>query len=204
MPILMDGESAESQVDQPASLDIAKYEPYLGMLARAQMRAQYRAKVGASDIVQQAMLQAFKAQDQFRGTTEAEWRGWLRQILVRQMCHLDRDFHREKRDVRREQSMQAKVDQSSMRLEGLLAGEVATPSQNAAAVESVTHLVEAVEKLPERQRDAITLHYLEGLKLADVAGELGTTTGAVAGLLHRGMKQLRQHLNSSHIDAPDA
>ena len=175
---------------------IARYEPYLRMLARTHMRASYRAKLGASDIVQQAMMQAVGALDQFRGGTEAELRGWLRQILVRQMCHLDRDMHREKRDVRREQSMEQRLAQSSMRLEGLLAADQATPSQVAVVGENLSSLVEAVERLPDDQRVAIELHYLEGLKLAEVAQAMDKTTGAIAGLLHRGMKQLRLEFRS--------
>jgi RNA polymerase sigma-70 factor (ECF subfamily) len=48
--------------------------------------------------------------------------------------------------------------------------------------------------LPEGQRRAIELHHLEGWALADIAAELGTTKAAVAGLLHRGLKNLRVQL----------
>lgn len=174
---------------------IAKYEPYLRMLARTQMRRAYQAKIGASDMVQQAMMHAVQGLDGFRGKTEAELRGWLRQILAHHLCHLDRDMHRDKRDVRREQSMEKKLAQSSMRLEGLLAGEEATPSQHAMVGENVIELARAVDRLPQDQREAIRLHYLEGLKLAEVAERLEKTTGSVAGLLHRGMKTLRSQLN---------
>ena len=85
---------------------VARYEPYLRMLARTQARRAYQAKVGASDIVQQAMMQAVQGLDGFRGATEAEFRGWLRKILAHHLCHLDRDMHRDKRDIRREQSME--------------------------------------------------------------------------------------------------
>lgn len=173
---------------------VAKYEPYLRMLARTQMRQAYRARIGASDMVQQAMLQAVQGLDGFRGQTEAEFRGWLRQILARHLCHLDRDLHRDKRDIRREQSIEQKLAQSSMRLEGLLAGEGPTPSQNVAIGENVLKLADAVERLPESQREAVRLHYLEGMKLSEVANQLDKTTGAIAGLLHRGMKTLRQQL----------
>jgi RNA polymerase sigma-70 factor (ECF subfamily) len=173
---------------------VARYEPYLRMLARTQLRKAYQAKVGTSDMVQQAMLQAVQGLDGFRGSTEAEFRGWLRQILARHLCHLDRDMHREKRDVRREQSMEQKLAESSMRLEGLLAGDSPTPSQNVAFGENVLRVAEAVEQLPDSQRDAIRLHYLEGLKLSEVADQLDKSTGAVAGLLHRGMQSLRQNL----------
>lgn len=173
---------------------VAKYEPYLRMLARTQMRQAYQARIGASDMVQQAMLQAVQGLDGFRGQTEAEFRGWLRQILARHLCHLDRDLHRDKRDIRREQSIEQKLAQSSMRLEGLLAGEGPTPSQNVAIGENVLKLADAVERLPESQREAVRLHYLEGMKLSEVANQLDKTTGAIAGLLHRGMKALRQQL----------
>ena len=173
---------------------IAKYEPYLRMLARTQMRRAYQAKVGASDMVQQVMMQAVQGFDGFRGTTEAEFRGWLRQILAHHLCHLDRDLHRDKRDIRREQSMEQKLAKSSMRLEGLLAGDGPTPSQNVAMSESVLRIADAIERLPETQRDAVRLHYLDGMKLSEVATALDKSTGAVAGLLHRGMKTLRTQL----------
>ena len=188
-----DEDNVPVDVSDPAI--VARYEPYLRMLARTQMRRAYQAKVGASDMVQQAMLQAVQGLDGFRGSTEAEFRGWLRQILARHLCHLDRDLHRDKRDIRREQSMEQKLAQSSLRLEGLLAADGPTPSHNVAVGEKVLLVAEAVERLPESQREAIRLHYLEGMKLSEVAEQLGKTSGAVAGLLHRGMKMLRQQLD---------
>jgi RNA polymerase sigma-70 factor, ECF subfamily len=193
-PSLSQSDDGNRPIDVSDPAIIAKYEPYLRILARTQMRKAYQAKVGASDMVQQAMLQAVQGLDGFRGSTEAEFRGWLRQILAHHLCHLDRDMHREKRDVRREQSMEQKLAQSSMRLEALLAGDGPTPSQNVAMGEHVLRIADAVERLPESQRDAIRLHYLEGLKLSEVAERLEKSTGAVAGLLHRGMKTLRSQL----------
>jgi RNA polymerase sigma-70 factor (ECF subfamily) len=186
---------ADDKIDVSDPAIIAKYEPYLRMLARTQMRRAYQAKVGASDMVQQAMLQACQALNGFRGTTEAEFRCWLRQILARHLCHLDRDLHRDKRDIRREQSIEQQLAQSSLRLEGLLAGDGPTPSQNVSMGENVLQLADAIEHLPESQREAVRLHYLEGLKLSEVAKKLDKSTGAVAGLLHRGMKSLRQQLD---------
>lgn len=187
-----DPDNPPIDVSDPAI--VAKYEPYLRMLARTQMRRAYQAKVGASDMVQQAMMQAVQGLDGFRGRTEAEFRAWLRRILAHHLCHLDRDLHRDKRDIRREQSMEQKLAQSSMRLEGLLAGEGPTPSQRVALGEHVLQVAEAVERLPESQREAIRLHYLEGMKLSEVAEQLDKTSGAIAGLLHRGMKTLRDQL----------
>jgi RNA polymerase sigma-70 factor (ECF subfamily) len=161
------------------------------------MRRAYQAKIGASDMVQQAMLQAVQGLEGFRGTTEGELLAWLRQILAHHLCHLDRDLHRDKRDIRREQSMEQKLAASSMRLEALLAGDDKTPSQHVAFGENVIAVSEAIASLPESQADAVRLHYLEGLKLSEVAEEMGKSTGAVAGLLHRGMKTLRKQLGGT-------
>lgn len=197
----MSDDAASDNQDENPPIDVsdpavvAKYEPYLRMLARTQARKAYQAKLGASDMVQQVMLQAVQGLDGFRGGTEAEFRGWLRKILAHHLCHLDRDMHRDKRDVRREQSMEQKLAASSMRLEGLLAGDGPTPSQNVAFGENVLKVAEAVDRLPESQRDAIRMHYLEGLKLTEVAEQLDKSTGAIAGLLHRGMKTLRTQLD---------
>lgn len=182
-------ESPPIKTDDPEIL--AQYEPYLRMLARVHMRKAYQAKIGHSDVIQQVMVQAVQGFDGFRGTTEAELRGWLRRILAHHLCHLDRDLHRDKRDIRREQSMEQKLAQSSLRLEGLLAGDGPTPSQTAAAGEDVARIVSAIDQLPQAQAAAVRMHYLEGAKLSEVAEALGKTNGAVAGLLHRGMKTLR-------------
>ena len=108
------------------------------------------------------MLQAVQGFDGFRGNTEGELLAWLRKILAHHLCHLDRDLHRDKRDIRREQSMEKKLTASSMRLEGLLAGDGPTPSQNVAFGESVIQISEAISELPDAQGDAVRMHYLEG------------------------------------------
>ncbi|MCA9139378.1 MAG: sigma-70 family RNA polymerase sigma factor [Planctomycetales bacterium] len=193
---MTDTQSSSRPVDVSDPAIVAQYEPYLRMLARTRMRRAYQAKIGASDMVQQAMMQAVQGFDGFRGSTEGELLAWLRQILAHHLCHLDRDLHRDKRDIRREQSMEQKLAASSMRLEGLLAGSDPTPSQHIALGESVIQISQAIARLPESQADAVRLHYLEGMKLSEVASELGKSTGAVAGLLHRGMKELRKQLGA--------
>jgi RNA polymerase sigma-70 factor (ECF subfamily) len=176
-----------------------RYQPYLRMLARMQLRRAYQSKVDQSDLVQQSLMQAVQAIDQFRGQSEEELRGWLRQILARNIYHLDRDMHRDKRDVRRERSIEDRLAQSSLRLEGWLASSSPTPSRNVADGERVIRLSQAIERLPEGQRDAVRLHYLEGLKLSECASRMDKTTGAVAGLLHRGMKALKGNLEAEDI-----
>jgi RNA polymerase sigma-70 factor (ECF subfamily) len=55
-------------------------------------------------------------------------------------------------------------------------------------------LGQALDRLPERQREAFVLRYDAQLSHADIAGELGTTVSAVETLLHRAKLALRGQL----------
>jgi RNA polymerase sigma-70 factor (ECF subfamily) len=102
-----------------------------------------------------------------------------------------------KRDVRREWSLDAALDESSTRLERWLAAEQSSPSQRAIRQEELLRMAEALASLPGPQRLAIEGHHLRAMPLSEIAEELGTTKAAVAGLLHRGMKALRSRLGES-------
>jgi RNA polymerase sigma-70 factor (ECF subfamily) len=173
----------------PASLE--RYRAYLHLLARLRLDRRLQGKLDASDVVQQTLLQAHQALEAFRGHTEAERVAWLRQILARNLAHAVRDLGRDKRDVARERSLEAALDESSARLEAWLAAEQSSPSERADRNEQLLCLAEALAGLPEEQREAVVLHYWQGWSLADIGEYLGRSKGAVTGLLYRGLKQLR-------------
>ena len=176
---------------------LEQYRRYLLMLARIQLDPRLGGKLDASDVVQQTMLEAHRQQAQFRGRTEGELVAWLRQILAHNLADALRGLGRAKRDVARERSIDQALEQSSARLEAWLAAEQSSPSQQAMRKERMLLLADALEKLPEGQREAIELHYWQGWSLSEIAGRLGRSTPAVAGLLQRGLKQLRQLLQGA-------
>ena len=55
-------------------------------------------------------------------------------------------------------------------------------------------LAQTLDSLPEAQREAVILHYWEARTVAEIAQQLGRTPAAVAGLLKRGLKQLRRQM----------
>jgi RNA polymerase sigma-70 factor (ECF subfamily) len=55
-------------------------------------------------------------------------------------------------------------------------------------------LAAALAELPEAQREALTMNHLEGHPLEEVASQLGRSRDAVAGLIKRGLRQLRDRL----------
>ena len=169
---------------------LERHRPYLVLLARVHINPRGPAKLDSSDIVQQTLTDAFAKRDQFRGSSEAERAAWLREILKHNLADALRNQRRDKRDVRREQSLEGAIDASFSRTLDWLAAVQSSPSQRAVKQEDLLRLSEALTTLPDAQREAIVLHHLQGLKLAEVAAEMGRTEAAVAGLLFRGLKAL--------------
>jgi RNA polymerase sigma-70 factor (ECF subfamily) len=172
------------------------FRPYLRLLVRMQLGAALAAKLDASDLAQQTLVEAWRGLDRLRARDEAEVAGWLRGILAHVLAHAVRDLHRDKRDVARERSLEQALAASSARLEAWLAAEQSSPSERAEHNEEVIRLAAALERLPEAQREAVTLHYFQAWTLAQVAQHLGRSPAAVAGLVQRGLKQLRRLLQA--------
>jgi RNA polymerase sigma-70 factor (ECF subfamily) len=170
---------------------------YLRLLARLQLDSRLHGKVDPSDLVQQTLLSAYENRNQYRGATEAEFLAWLRQILANHLAGTLRRFGAGLRDVRRERSLEASLEESAARLEAWLAAEQSSPSQRAMRHELHLRLASALEQLPVDQRRAVELHHLKGCTVAEVAEEIGRSKMAVVGLLFRGLKKLRQLLEES-------
>ena len=173
------------------STALERYRAYLKMLAQIQLDPRLRGKLDASDVVQQTMLQAHQAWAQFRGQSDGELGAWLRQILARCLANALRDFGRAKRDVGMERSLEAGLEASSIRLEAWLKAEQSSPSQQAQHREDCLRLAEAMMQLPDAQREALILQHWQGWSLAEIGAHLDRTPAAVAGLIKRGLKQLR-------------
>ena len=66
---------------------LERYRGYLCLLAESKLDRRLRAKIDPSDIVQETMLAAIRAWDDYRGSSEGERLAWLRQILIRTLLH---------------------------------------------------------------------------------------------------------------------
>jgi len=178
---------------------LERFRSYLRWLAEARVDRRLRGKLDPSDAVQQTLLQAYQAWSQYRGTTDAELASWLRRILARTLIHSVRDFHRARRDVARERSLDAAIAESSARLEKWLAAEESSPSGRAERLEETLRAAEVVQELPEGQREAVVLYYWQGCTMAEIGKQLGRSPAAAAGLLRRGLKKLRESMTGSEM-----
>jgi RNA polymerase sigma-70 factor (ECF subfamily) len=171
--------------------DLERFRPALLLLARAQVARQRHADVDASDLVQQAFLEAHRDRDQCAARTEEDRFAWLRKVLHHAFLDACARARAGKRDVARK-ALEADLTQSFVGLDELLAASQTSPSEGAVRNEQLTRLAAALERLPQAQREAVVLKDLAGRTLQEVAGRLGCTPAAVAGLLFRGRLRLKE------------
>lgn len=170
------------------------FRRYLEVLARAHLDPRLRGKLDPADIVQQTLLRACAALPELRGRSSPSLAAWLRQILARTLADTVKHYHRDRRDVNMEHTLEADLDRSSSGLAGALAADQTSPSEAAQRNEELLRLADALAELPEPLRDVVLLKHCRGLTLREIADQLGKSTPAVASLLRRGLAALRERL----------
>ncbi len=177
-----------------AEPELEQYRDYLKMLADMQLNPRLRVKEGSSDIVQQTMLDAHRDFANFHGKSELELRAWLKMILTRNVLTVARRYGTHKRAAGREVSFQAQMEKSSALFHQQLVVDQTSPSVKLIKQERSEQLAAALLKLLDDERSAVLLKHFHDWSVADIAQHLGRTPEAVAGLLRRGLKKLREHL----------
>ena len=173
-----------------------KYRDYLRLLASQQLAARFRGKVDPSGVVQETLMQAHQEIERGRDVPSGQRLAWLRRILANNLADEVRRFTADKRNVGRELSVQQAIEQSSHQLEVWLARD-RSPGSVVERDELVLQLAAVLTKLPDAQREAIIRHYWFGRTVAEIAQEFDRSRDAVAGLIKRGLRQLRLEMADS-------
>ena len=168
------------------------------MLARMQVSPKLRTKVAPSDLVQETLLRGVQGLAQFRGDAGA-LRAWLNGILAKVIAEAWRKNFAAKRSIDREEVI-AKLEESSGRLEVWLTAKGMGPDVQADRNEQLADLARALDKLPGDQRDAVEFRYFHELSVKEVAELMEKSVPAVAGLLRRGLEELRTYMANRHND----
>ena len=173
-----------------------RYQPYLYLLAQRRLSPRIRTRVDPSDIVQQTLLEAQRDLVSFRGQAEEEFLAWLRRILQHNVQQsIERHWEAKKRSVQQERSL-SEPQEGGQELVDFVAAEQSSPSQRAMRGEAAVQLAWAIRTLPEDQQEAVRLRHLEGYSLKQLAETMGRSEMAVAGLIKRGLQNLRQQLQT--------
>lgn len=175
---------------------LEQYRDYLRLLVSQQIAPRLRGKVDLSGVVQETLFEAHREIADGLNVPSGQRLPWLRRILVNNLADEVRKVTADKRNVEREVSLQQAVEMSSVRLEQWLARDL-QPTRAMEHEERVLELVAALAQLPETQREALMLHYWSGWKLAQIAAHQARSRDAVAGLIKRGLRQLRRDLGAT-------
>jgi RNA polymerase sigma-70 factor (ECF subfamily) len=174
--------------------ELERYLPLLRVYARqVQLHPRLRRRFDASDLVNDAFVRALKGLAGCRAQTEGELVAWLEQILTHVAIDKIRAAQAGGRHPRLETYLHMAIDESSIRMQELVA-RGPSPSSAAANHELQLRVAAAIDRLPEDQRDAVILRDLYREPLVRIAEHLGKSERAVAGLLRRGHHRLRELL----------
>jgi len=171
---------------------VQQVQSYVSLMADKNLDQQLRHVVGPSDIVQQTMIKLVNGIGQFQGDTTPEFFGWLNKIIENEALKSQRDQTRQKRDVRRCQSLEYMADDSRLQFDPKADGD--TPQSSALASERIELLNSAMEGLPQDYATVIQLRNLEQLSFAEVAQRMGRTKDSVSKLWYRAVLKMKQLL----------
>ncbi len=171
---------------------LLSFRDYLMLVANEGLHPALGAKVGASDVVQDTFFRAHRGFAEFRGRSEAEWRHWLRAILVRSLAH---EHRRYALTAKRRQGCE--IPMQSGVVEGPESGDP-TPSREFARRERELALLAALDRLPAHYREVVTWHHRERLPFEEIGRRRGISAEAARKLWTRALGCLRHELGPDH------
>lgn len=172
---------------------LEKCRPLLRLqVRRLHLDKRLQRRFDSSDLVQETYTRAIVSAEQFRGVSEGELICWLQRILQRVVLNKVEEAGAQVRDFAREYSIQDAMADSSARIESFIVAQTPSPVERVERAELLLKLSEAIERLPEEQRDVVNLRDVHGYTIAQIASSLEKTEKSIAGLLLRGRLTLRQ------------
>ncbi len=170
---------------------------YLMRIAREEVPPDLQVKGSASDLVQEAYLDASFAFARFHGDSEVELRAWLRQLLRRRIAKLGRRYRTtKKRQLRREQPRE--VCRSANHSDTELQATLPTPSALIMEEERSQALKQVLERLPEDYRRVIRLRYEEERSFEEIGALMERTSNAARLLWLRAIERVKHELRGSY------
>lgn len=172
------------------------YRPRLVRMVQLRMHPQVRARLDASDVIQEACLEAHRRIGEYAADPRLPFFLWLRRITGDRLLKAHR-FHLDarQRDVRRqEQPGAARPDVSVVALADLLAASGTTPTRAAARTELKARIAELLATLSETDREVLCMRHFEELSNEEVAAELGIGKHAASKRYIRALERLRERV----------
>lgn len=168
-------------------------QPRLLAMIQRKMGGKLAAKMTADDLYQELARAALAGLADAPFDKYSVW-SWLCALAVQRVADGGRYVSAGIRNSEKEQAIHGNDDSGSGGLEAMLAASITSPSAALSQDVRMTRLGEAIAQLPEDQRTAITLRYLEGLPTKEIADRMGKQDVAIRVMLSRCVRTLEKLL----------
>ncbi len=182
--------------------------PSLLVFVRSRLGAKLAHRVTDEDVLQEALLHAW------RDRRSCQWRGlrafrrWLLQIIENRIRKLADEAATERRGGRKVTLAFSAIEPSRGAADGSVAGLASriglaaggTPSRSAVHHEEAAAIDEALASLPDELRDVVRLRLIEELEMEEVASRAGIGISAAYHRLRKGMELYRIRLRERLVD----
>ncbi len=159
-----------------------------------------RSSISTEDILQETFVDAFRKIKEFDARDDRSFFSWLKVIAANRVRDAARRQSAKKRggDLGRVDSSRGQQDSAVFNLLVELSDGGQSPSGEAAVREATDAIRMAIAGLPDDQREAVALHWLQGLSLQETAERMGRSWDSVRGLVQRG-KQALESRNAAFV-----
>jgi RNA polymerase sigma-70 factor (ECF subfamily) len=176
-----------------------RYRDRLRRMVELRMDPRLRARVDASDVLQEAYLELAGDLDAYRSDPRLPPLLWMRLHVGRRLTTLHRQhLGAQMRNAGLEISLyrEALPEASSAALASMLLGKHTSPTQAALRAERLLRVQEALNSLDPLDREVLALRHFEQLNRAETAEVLGITQDAGAKRYFRALKRLKEVLSA--------
>lgn len=180
--------AARNGCDESLAMIVQQLRDYLLLVARGGIGDQVRSKFSGSDVVQMSLMDARSSIQKFNGSTEAEIRAWMKEIVLHNLFDESKRYTQTKR---RSISRERPMEQAAFVLPDAI-GE--TPSVMMHRKESDSRLRRLINRLPQQQRRAVEGRHRYGFSYSEIAGQLGISESAARSAYSVGTGKLRDWL----------
>lgn len=176
------------------------YRGYLLTIAREKLAPELAMKAAPSDVVQDTFLKATRVWTDFRGSTEAEFQEWLKQILATMLDSArERFVDAAKRDLAREVPLHHRMNGDAQAFDLVAPGD--SPSTVARAAEDALLVERALSRLSPSDRQVIQFRVFEQLPFEEVGARLGCSPKVASRLWSRAITNLTVELRRHDRDS---
>lgn len=166
----------------------------LHRMVRMRIDDRLAARLDASDVVQDALVEAHRLLPDYAAKRPIPFYPWLRQLAwVRLLQMYRRHMAAQRRSVLREDRLKLSSDSENVLAERLTAGD--TPSEHLMHQEIKQRVRSAIAQLPVNCREVIVLRHLEDLSAHEAAATLGISNVAFYSRYYRAIKRLHAMLD---------